>query len=422
MLASLTHHVARRINADPLLKSTSFRRYWLSSALNGFSTQISSLALPLCAVLLLHASPAEMGILAAMQSLPFAIFGLPAGVWLDRNRKRPTLLAAKMASAAAITSVPIAFWAHHLSMPWLYVVAFLIGLGYLFGGSAEQILLTSIVGRDGMLSAQMRFSSTDSIARLVGPGIAGLLVQFVTAPFALLATAAGLSVSIAVTQSIRFHDPPPSPSEAHPLHDMREGLLFLWRHPVLLPLAGVVCALNILFTGYLALSVVFATRTLGFSAGVLGLAETAGGLGILISAFATKRLTQRYGTGTMVVIGFGTIMLSFLLNALLPAQASGNTRWVAVPYALLLMTRDCGMMFMMMPYIALRQRITPDHLLGRVISTMRFLGVALAPAGALLSGYFADHFGIRPTLVGIGVAGTIMTLAMARKSGLASVR
>lgn len=420
-MTPLLLNVGRWVGTDPLLKNPDFRRYWLSGALNNFSTQISGMAMPLCAALLLGATPAQMGILVAMQSLPFVLFGLPAGVWLDRNRKRPALLGCKLSSMIALLSVPAAYWMGQLSMPWLYAVAFTIGFGFVLGGSAEQVLLTNIVGRDGVLAAQARFASTDSVARLLGPGMAGPLIQLLTAPFAILVTTAGLAMSITVMRTIRFPDPRPAASKRHPVREMRKGLVFIWRHPVLFPLAWGIGTWNLLFSGYAALSIVFSTRTLGLSPGMLGLVEAAGGAGILASALTATRLTRRYGTGATMLAGFGATAACFLLTAFLPARLGGSAGASAFAYALLLMLRDYGLMLMFIPYLALRQNITPSHFLGRVTATMRFMTVALSPVGALAAGFCAELLGMRPTLLGVGGI-SVLLVWLLRRSPIAGMR
>jgi hypothetical protein len=422
MLAPIWLYVGRRVDADPLLKDTNFRRFWLSGALNNFSAQISGLALPLCAALLLGASPAQMGILLAVQFLPFALFGLLAGVWLDRHHKRPALLACKLMSLLALLSVPIAWWCELLSMPWLYAVSFTLGFSFLVGGSAEQILLTGIVGRDGLLAAHARFSNTDAVARLVGPGIAGTLVQALSAPLALLVTAAGLSLSVTVMRTIRFADNRPVPGRRTPFTEMCLGLQFIWRNPLLRALSWSLALWNLMFIGYAALNVLFATRILGLSAGTLGIAEAAGSIGILAGALGAARLARRYGAGMTILAGFGATTASFLLMAILPARLGGSAGATLLAYAVLLVLRDAGVMLIMLPYTALRQRITPDRFMGRVITTMRFLTVALTPIGALAAGLCGEMLGVRATLVGIGGASLCMLLVLARSSPMAGAR
>lgn len=414
MLGFLMSYVGRRAGGDPLLRDQHFRRYWLSAGLNGFATQISGLSIPLCAAVLLGASPTQMGLLVAMQSLPFGLLGLPAGVWLDRRRKRPILFASKLMATAALMSVPAAYWLGILTIPWLYCVAFTIGLNFLVGGSAEQILLVGIVGRDGVLPANARFASTDSISRLLGPGIAGLLVQLVTAPFAILVTACIMTLSMTVMRTVRFSDPPPGQSERHPLRDMLDGLLFIRRHAVLLPLACGIGTWNLLFSAYLALNVMYATRTLGLSPGALGLAEAAGGAGILASSVLAPRLTGRLGAGRTILAGMAATTVATLALAALPARLLGSTAATGLAYACALMLRDFGVMVTMLPYMAVRQRVTPDAYLGRVIATMRCMTVLLAPVGALAAGLCAEQLDVRPTLLVIGLAGVCLAVVLGR--------
>lgn len=404
--------IGRRVGADPLLKDSNFCRFWLGGALNNGATQISGLALPLCAALLLNATSFQMGILVAVQFMPFALFGLSAGVWLDRHRKRPALLGCKLMSLLALLSVPLAYQLGFLSIPWLYAVSFVLGFSFLVGGSAEQILLTAIVGRDGLLAAQARFSGTDSVARLLGPGVAGSLVQVLSAPFALLATAFGMALSIAVTRTIQFPDAQPASSAQNRYRDMCEGIQFIWRDPMLFALAWGVGLWNVLFVGYAALNVVFATRTLGLSPGALGFAEAAGGAGILAGALAAGWLARRYGTGAAILAGLGTATAAFFLMAVLPARPGHETWTVTLAYAVILMLRDAGMMLIALPYMTLRQTSTPDEFMGRVVTTMRFLTGALTPLGALGAGFVADQVGLRTALFSIGFGSLVITLLL----------
>lgn len=403
--------LGRMLDRDPLAGSADFRLFWLSSALNGFGGQISGMAIPLCAALMLHASPAQMGTLVAMQSLPFALFGLPAGVLLDRRRKRPILLASKWLSALGLASIAGAYGAGLLSMPWLYAVAFLTGSGFVFGGSAEQILLTGVVGRDALVAAQARFSATESAARLFGPGLAGFLIQVFTAPFALLATAACSVLSIQAMRKIQVTDPLPAPNDRDLLRDMADGLLYIWRHPLLRHLAWSMALWQLLFNGYMALSVLFATRSMGLTPGTLGLVHAMGGVGLLTSALLIRPLMRRHGSGTTILIGLAATTACFSLTAVLPGRLAGSAMASVIAYGALLFILDMGVMLLILPYLALRQQLTPDHLLGRTISTMRFLTVASAPVGAILAGAIAQRLDVRIAMSIVGVGSLALTVA-----------
>ncbi|WP_229506627.1 MFS transporter [Massilia sp. BJB1822] len=422
MFTVFRSYLAEQLSKDALLRSADFRRYWISSILNGFGGQISALALPLCSVLLLHATPAQMGMMTAAQAIPFALFALPAGVWLDRRAKQPILLASKIVQALTLASVPLGWWLGMLSMPWMYAVAFTMGMCSVVGGGAEQIFLTFMVGRDGLIDAQSKFAATDSASRLIAPGLAGVLIQWLSAPFAILVNAFTFLMSVQLMRKVSVRDPLPPPSDKHPLRDIRDGLAYIWGQPLLRALAWSAGAWHLLFYGYSALVVLFATRELGMSPGVLGTAQMLGGIGVFVSSLLLKPLNKRYGQGVTILLGVGATALGFVLMPTIPATLFGSATASAVAYAALIFFFDCGVMLYFVPYMALRQKVTPDEFLGRMISTMRFLTVATAPLGALAAGYVADHFSIRTGLACVAAGGVALTVAMLLSRPIRSVR
>jgi MFS family permease len=422
ILTTARHYLFAKIGNDPLLRNGDFRRFWLSSTLNGFGAQISGLAVPLCAVLLMHATPAQMGMMIALQAVPFALFSLPAGVLLERHRKLPIILSGETASGLALASVALASWCGWLSMGWLYCTAFLIGTVSVLGGGAEQIFLTQLIGREALVDAQTKFVVTDSASRLIGPGIAGMLVQWLTAPLAILVTACGFMLSVLNLRQIGLTEARPPPSEQHPLRDIRDGLVFVWGHPLLRALAWGAGFWHIMFYGYAALSLLFATRVLGLTPGVIGVAQTLGGLGVFSSSVLLKPLVRRFGPGSTILIGMGATALGFAAATAIPVKLFGSAQASAVAYAVVNFFCDCGVMLFFMPYMSLRQKVTPDAFLGRMISTMRFLTVATAPLAAILAGALAGQIGIRPALACIAGGGVLLTICMAWLSPLRSVR
>lgn len=422
MIASFIAILPRGLRDDALLRNPNFRRFWISSVLNGFGGQISMFAIPLCAAVVLHASPAQMGVLTALETLPFALWSMPAGVWLDRSRKLPVLLACKLLAVLALASIALASWCGVLSMAWLNCTGFLLGSSAVVGGSTEQVFLTGVIGRERLVEAQTHFAATDSASRLFGPGIAGVLVQLLGAPIAVLATAGAAIASILNMRRIDAPDPLPTPSRRHVLHDLWEGIMFIRRHGVLFPVACAVAAWQFLFNGYLALNILFATRTLGLSVGMLGIAQAAGGIGILASALLMKPLDRRHGAGPTMLVGLGATVACFVLSALLPPRLGGSAVLSQAGYALLLFLLDCGSMLFMLPYVALRQRSTPDAYLGRVNSTMRFLTASMAPLGAASAGLIADRFDLRTAQVCIAGASLLLTCAIFKVSPLPRIR
>jgi MFS family permease len=395
-----------------MLRNPDFRRYWLSITLSSFGEQIGTLAIPLTAVLVLHATPAQMGTLIALQTLPFALFALPVGVWLDRRSKYPILLWAEFLFPIVLISIPLAYWLGLLSMHWLYAAAFAVGIGYVVGGSASQIFLAHLVGRAHLIDAQSKFATSDSIARLIGPGIAGILVQWLTAPIAILVNAAGFFLSWWYLLGIRIRDARPAPTNTHPLREMLDGIKFVKTHPILWAMAWSAALWQVLFNGYMALQVLFATRELGMTPGVLGAAQMLGGLGVFASSMLVKPLSRRFGSGSTIVIGVAGTALGWLLLPTIPANLFGHSLGSAIAYGLVIFVFDCSVMLYIMPYLALRLKLTPDAFLGRMVSTMRFITVASAPLGALAGGWIAEHFGVRNGLSTVAAGGVLLTLAM----------
>ena len=399
----------RKLGGDQQLRNPDFRRFWFSSILTNFGAQITLLALPICAALLLHATPSQMGTLAALGSLPFLLFGLPVGVLLDRSRRLPVMLCSDAMVALSLASVPIAWWQGWLDMHWLYAVEFVLGTGYVVGGGAEQIFVTFLVGRDGLIDAQSKFAATESASRLLGPGLAGILVQALGAPFAILCNVAGFTVSIWNLRRIRAREPQPVPPESHVLRDMLAGLAFVWRHPTLRLLAWTSACWHLLFYGYMALYVLFATRVLGMSAGMMGTAQMLGGVGVLASSVLLKPLTRRFGAGGTVVIGLCASSIGFMLMPAIPRDLLGSSNASAAAYAIVVFWLDCGATLFFLPYLALRQRVTPDAFLGRMTSTMRFMTVAMAPVGAAGAGLLAEHIGVRGGLAVVAGGALLLT-------------
>ena len=411
-----------KLASDALLSNAGFRRYWISAILNDFGSYVSALAVPLCAVLLLHATPSQMGMLGAAQAIPFALFALPAGVILDRNRKLPILLFSKAIQAITLASIPAAYWLGMLTIPWMYAVSFIMGSCSVIGGGAEQIFLTNMIGREGLTDAQSKFAAADSASRLLAPGIAGVLIQWLTAPYAVLLNATGFVISILCLRNIDATDPKPAPSDKHPLRDIHDGFLFIWSQPLLRTLAWAAAAWHMLFYGFVALSVLFATRELGMTAGMLGIAQMVGGLGVLLSSMLHKPLVRRYGAGVTILIGIALTTFAFAAMPAIPAKLFGMQHASAAANAALSLFLDCGVMLFLMPYMTLRQQVTPDRYLGRMVSTMRFLTVAVAPLGALTAGYIGEHFSIRTGMACVALGGILLTTTLALSSSIRDIR
>src|SRR6188768_47746 len=213
--------------AHDLLRDAAYRRLWTSILISSFGGQVTMLALPLTAVLLLHASPTQMGLLTAMELVPFVLFSLPVGVWLDRVRKLPVYIAGELTIGVVVASVPIAWWADWLSIEWLYVCGFVIGTVYTIAGSAAQIVLTQVVARDRLVEAHAKNALASSGAEVAGPGLAGALIKLVGAPLALLVDAVLVTVSAAILRGIVVNEERRPRANAHFGRDLMVGVRFV---------------------------------------------------------------------------------------------------------------------------------------------------------------------------------------------------
>ena len=198
----------RQLSLPPndLLRDAVYRRLWSSILISSFGGQVTMLALPLTAAVLLQATPTQMGLLSAMEIAPFVLFSLPSGVWLDRVRKLPVYVVGESMLALIVASIPLAWWLGWLSMPWLYVAGFAIGTVFTIAGSAAQIVLTQIVERERLVEAHAKNALASSGAEVAGPGFAGMLIKLVGAPLALLVDAAMLVFSALILRGIRVKE------------------------------------------------------------------------------------------------------------------------------------------------------------------------------------------------------------------------
>ena len=406
-----------QLPAGDLLRDATYRRLWTSILISSLGGQVTMLALPLTAAVLLHASPTQMGLLTSMEILPFVLFSLPSGVWLDRVRKLPVYAAGEVALALIVAGVPLAAWLGWLSMAWLYVSAFLLGTIFTTAGIAAQIVLTQVVARERLVEAHAKNALASSGAEVAGPGLAGALIKLVGAPLALLVDAVLLLVSAAILRGIVVNEERQPRADAHFMRDLSQGVRFVARHRLLVALATAVGGWQMCQNAAVVVQILFATRTLGLSEQAVGLSYMGMGVGTIAASVLGNRISRRIGPGPCLVLGFAVCGTGWLLLAVAPANAFG----VAV-FALMLMLYSTGAVLVFINFLALRQAVTPEPLLGRMTSTMRWLILLPAGPGALLGGWLGQHFGLRSALVFAGCGGLVLALAAWRTPIIRNVR
>ena len=402
-----------------LWRNADFVRLWTSLTITHFGGQVTFLALPLTAALLLDASAFEMGVLTALEAAPFALFGLFAGVLVDRLPKLPIIVWSDIVRGVALLAVPACARLGVLTMEVLYAVGFIVGAGTVAGWPAYQVFMTERVGRENLVEANAKIGVSDSAAQLVGPGMAGALIQWLTAPIAILLDALSFFFSAWILRGIR-----PAPGDAPKMRprglwfEIREGLAAIWASRVLRALAWSIAVWQVFRHACFAIMVLFAARELGFSAGRIGALWMLAGVGSFAAAAAVAPLNRRIGFGPAMLAGvMGTGVAWLVLGA-----AAGGELVASIVFGLGLFMLDfCAMVFFI-NYLTLRQAATPDALLGRVVATMICLTIAIAPLGGLAGGWVAEHFGLRATLLISGLGAIALVPLVAWTSPLMRLR
>jgi MFS family permease len=375
-----------------------FRLLWTGETVSQVGTQVGLVALPLLAATVLGATPWEMGVLTAAETAAFLLVGLPAGALLDRVRRRPVMVAADVVRAALLLTVPVAWWLGVLTFAQLVVVALLAGVATVFFDVGYQSILPSVVGRAGLVEGNGKLESTRAAAHAAGPALGGGLVQLAGAANALLADAVSFLASAAALARMA---PEPAPAPREPAgggfgSDVREGLAFVVRHPLLRPIVLCTGTAN-LFGGVLAaVSVLYLVQELGLPAGGVGLVLAAGSAGGLVGALTAGAWIRRFGQGRVLV---GALLVTGPPVLLLPVPGVAP---FAAAYAAVLY----GGVVYNVAQVSFRQSICPDRLLGRMNASVRFLVWGTIPIGGLAGGALGGWLGLRPTLLVVAL-GTI---------------
>jgi MFS family permease len=403
--------------ADDLLRDRAYRRLWTSILISSLGGQVTMLALPLTAAVLLHASPTQMGVLVAMEIAPFVLLSLPSGVWLDRVRKLPVYIAGEASLALIVLSVPAAWWMGWLAMPWMYVVAFVMGCVYVVAGSAAQIVLTQVVPRERLVEAHARNALASSGAEVAGPGFAGALIKAVGAPVALLLDALMLIVSVAILRGVRVHERLVTPKEQHFWRDLQAGLRFVRGTPLLVTMAVAVGLWQMCHHAAIVVQILFATRVLGLSESQIGLSFVGLGAGTVLASTLGHRVSARIGPGPCLLLGMAICGAGWLLLAVAPTGPLGSS-----VFALMLLLFGVGAVQIFINFLSLRQAVTPAPLLGRMTSTMRWLILLPAGPGALIGGWLGEYVDLRASLAFAGAGSLLVAVAAWRTTMLPAVR
>ncbi|MDY0744185.1 MFS transporter [Paucibacter sp. R3-3] len=408
---------AVRLPPGDLLRDAIYRRLWSSILISSLGGQITLLALPLTAAVLLHASPTQMGLLTAMEIMPFVMFSLPCGVWLDRVRKLPVYVSGELTLALAVGTVPVAHWAGWLTMNWLYFVGFILGCVNTGAGSAAQIVLTQVVTRDRLVEAHAKNALASSGAEVAGPGVAGLLIKILGAPLALAVDALLVFGSAMILRGIRIEEQLVKKADGDFWRDLKAGLRFVRERRLLVSLAATVGAWQMCNNAAQVVQILFATRELHLSGQSVGLCYVALGAGTVLASVFGHRISRRLGPGPCLVAGAAVTGLGWLVLSVMPANAFG-----VAAFAFMLFCFGVGAVLIFINFLSLRQSVTPAPMLGRMTSTMRWLILIPAGPGALLGGWLGEHVGLRSALLFAGVGALLLSAVAWRHPVIRRVR
>ena len=381
--------------SGPLWSHPDFLKLWTGQTISEFGSQVSQLAIPAVAVLTLEATPFQVAALETVVFLPFLILTLPAGVWVDRWRRRWVLIGADLGRAVLLATIPLAYALGHLTLTQLYLVGFLVGIHTVFFDVAYQSYLPQLVDRETLVDGNSKLQMTVSGAAIAGPGLSGGLIALAGAPYAVLVDACSFVVSGGFTAAIRKReDPPPTAGRRRLLVELWEGLRYVTHHKLLFPQALATgssnFATNVVFSVYF----VYAYRHLGLTPALMGVIGAIGATGWLIGSASADWLRRRLGVNGATILGMAVGAPAALL---IPFAPEGHS---AIPFlALSGMLGGFGAVVYNIQQVSLRQAITPERLQGRMNASMRFFVWGTIPLGSLVGGALATAFGVRTAIL-----------------------
>ena len=376
-----------------------FVRFWLGESISMIGSSVSDFAVPLVAVITLHATPGQMGVLRAVAAAPGIFLGLFAGVWVDRVSRQHLLIATALVAAVLVASVPVAYALGSLSLTQLFVVALAFGLLGSFWWPAWNAFLPSVVEPGLLFDANSKLVFSWSVTGITGPGLGGILVQAVGAPFSLLFDAGSFLVSASFLATVRPRtEERPEGNEAGRMLDrIRDGLRLTFLDPMQRAVTVPRAILDFFDAFSASVVVIYVIRVVGLSPGLMGLAFALSAVGFVVGSVVAPRFEHRFGVHGAIVWGLPLVGLSPYTMVF---ANRGLPEWVNVLFfAMPGLIGGFGGVIQHIGLQALRQSITPERLLGRVYASAGVLGHVMMVAGALLGGFLGETVGLRPAVV-----------------------
>lgn len=372
-----------------LWKNRDFGRLWGGETIEWVSDSITSLAVPTIAVLIFNAGPLEMGLLSAFGNVGYPVLGLFAGVMVDRWRRRPVLIWTNMIQVIALGSIPAAFFLGILTLYQLFIVTLIMSATIVFFNVAYTAYLPTLIAREDLVEGNSKLETSSSAAAVVGPPIAGWLIQILGAAFSIMADAFGTLFAAVAILSIRKPEPPPSPSTGRQFWgELKDGVRVVAQTPALRNLAVCTSILNIGNTMFLAVFYLFIYDQLKMSPLVAGITLGLGGVGVVVGAVAAPKLLKTIGLGSSLI---AALVINGIGRLAVQTSMYGPNVWVLAPLWLI---ANIGIPIYNINQVSFRQILVADNLQGRMNATLRTFGYGAATLGALLGGIVGAQYGI----------------------------
>ena len=387
--------MVRSLFGGRLWRHADFVKLWSGQSLSQFGSNVTQLALPTAAVLLLHAGPVQVGVLAALEFLAFPTLGLFAGVWADRLRRRPIMIVCDVARMLALGSIPAAWLLGELTIDQLYVVATVAGIATVFFDVAYQSYLPALVDRADLVEGNSKLEVTRSLAQVAGPGLAGLLIQLFQAANAIMADALSYLISVLTLLWIRKAEPAPAPRRERPgfFREMGEGLQVVFGHRMIRLIAACTATSNLGSNMAFAVMILWFYRQVHLNPGQVGLVFSIGSVGAVFGAIVAFPAAQWLGMGR-------TLLISTLVGSaggLLFPVAGASAFAVPLLAAITLVSQAFGPIYNI-NQVSYRQAAIPVHLQGRLNATVRTFIWGTIPIGSAVGGLLGAKIGLVPTI------------------------
>jgi MFS family permease len=391
--------------SQSLLFHADFRLLWTSTAVSELGTMVTGVAMPLLAIQTLHATPFEVGLLTTFEFLAFLVIGLPVGAWVDRTRRRNVMIVADLGRAVLLVSIPLAAALDSLTISQLYGVLLAVGCLTVFFDVSSQSYLPFLIDRERLVEGNSKLQGTVSVAQVAGPGLGGFLVQWLTAPYAMLTDAISYLWSALCVGAIRRTERRPErATRTRLLHEIKEGMVYVGRHRLLRPIAACTATANLWSGARQPVLLVLLVRELHLSAGAIGVVLSTGACGGLFGALTARRLARWLGEGPVIWLSLAVtaplaLVQPFLQRGLLLGIFVGGQIVVAA-----------GVIIYNVTQVSFRQALCPDRLRGRMNATIRCLVWGTMPLGALIGGALGSIVGVRAALLVAAVGSSVSFL------------